>query len=98
MYHIFFIHSSVNTHLVCFHVLALAISAAASIGEHVSFQLMVFFRRVSGSGIAGSHDSPSFRFLRKLHTIIFLQDYYEIKGHILSEIEVIKYLLAKKLV
>ena len=40
MYHIFFIHSSDDGHLGCFHVLAVVHSAAVNIGVHVSFQLM----------------------------------------------------------
>jgi len=32
MYHIFSIHSSVDRHLGCFHVLAIVISAAMNIG------------------------------------------------------------------
>ena len=42
MYHIFFIHSSVEGHLGCFHVLAIARSAAVNTGVHVSFQIRVF--------------------------------------------------------
>ena len=35
--HIFFIHSSVDGHLGCFHVLATVSSATMNIGVHISF-------------------------------------------------------------
>ena len=37
IYHIFFIHSSVDGHLGCIHVLAIVSSAAMNIRVHVSF-------------------------------------------------------------
>ena len=37
MYHIFFIHSSVDGHLGCFHVLTIVNSAAMNIWGHISF-------------------------------------------------------------
>ena len=60
MYHIFFIHSSVDGHLGSFHVLAIVNSAAVNIGVHVSFRIMVFSGYMPGNGIAGSYGSSSF--------------------------------------
>ena len=54
MYHIFFIHFSVDGHLGCFHVLAIVNSVTMDIGVHVSFQIMAFSRYMTGSEIAGS--------------------------------------------
>ena len=68
MYHIFFIHSSVDGHLGSFHVLAIVNSAAVNIGVHVSFRIMVFSGYMPGNGIAGSYGSCTFSFLRSLHT------------------------------
>ena len=44
MYHIFFIHSSVEGHLGCFHVLAIVNSATMNTGVHVSFLSYGFLR------------------------------------------------------
>ena len=54
MYHIFFIHSSVDGHLGYFHALAIVNSAAMNIVVYVSFRIMVFSGYMLRSGIAGS--------------------------------------------
>ena len=61
MYHNF-IHSSVDGHLGCLHVLVIVNSAAVITGVHVSFSIMVFSGYVPSSGILGSYDSfiPNF--------------------------------------
>ena len=57
MYHIFFIHSSVDRHLDCFHVLATANRVAMNIGGYVSFSIMVSSGYTSSSGIVKSYGS-----------------------------------------
>ena len=53
MYHSFLIHSSVDGHLGCSHVLAIANSAAVNTGVHVSLSILVSSVCMPSSGIAG---------------------------------------------
>ena len=54
MYYNFFIHSSVDRHLGCLHVLAIVNVASVNTGVHVSFRIVVFSGYMPNSGIAGS--------------------------------------------
>ena len=70
MYPNFFIHSSVNGHLGCFHVLAIVISASMNIRAHVSFSFLVSSGYMPSSGISGSNGSFISNFLRNLCTVL----------------------------
>ena len=62
MYHNFIIHSSVNGHLGCIHILHIVNSAAMNSGIHGSFSTLVSSGYMPRSGIAGSYGGfiPSF--------------------------------------
>ena len=55
MYHNFFIHSSVDGHLGCLHVLAIVNRAAMNNGIHVSLSILVSSGYMPRNGIAGSY-------------------------------------------
>ena len=57
VYHTFCIHSSVDGHVDCFHVLATVKRATMNTGIHVSLSIMAFSGYVPSSGISGWYDS-----------------------------------------
>ena len=70
MNHNFFIHSSVDGHPVCFHVLAIVNSAAKNTVVHVPFSILVSSGYIPSNGIVGSYGSFIPSFLRNLHTVL----------------------------
>ena len=65
MYHNFFIYSSVDGHLGCFHVLAIVNSAAVNNVIHVSLSVLVSSGYMPKSRIAGSYSGFIPSFLKK---------------------------------
>ena len=53
MYHKFFIPSSVNGHLSCFHALAIVNSASVNNEIHVPFSILVSSVYMTGMGLLG---------------------------------------------
>ena len=71
MYHNFFIHSSVDGHLGCFHVLAIINSAPMNNGINVSLSILVSSGYMPRSGIPGSYGGFIPSFLRNLqHNVL----------------------------
>ena len=69
MYHNFFIHSSVDGHLGCFHVPAVVNSAAVNSGIHVSFSILLSSGYMPRSGLLGHTVFLFLVILRNLHTV-----------------------------
>ena len=66
----FFIHSSVNGHLGCFHVLAVVNSVAMNIGVHVYSSAMVSSGYMPSSEIAGLYGSFIPSISRNLQSVL----------------------------
>ena len=67
IYHNFLIHSSIDGHLGCFHVLAIINSAAMNSGIHVNVSILVSSGYMPRSGIAGSYSGFIPSLLRNLY-------------------------------
>ena len=86
MYHIFFIHSSVNRHLSCFHVLATVNSAAMTLGCTYLFKLVFHFLwiytqewncSIIWQFYFQSFEEPTYCFSQRLHQFTFSPTAYK---------------------
>ena len=70
MYHNFFIHSSIDGHPGCSHVLAIVNSAEMNNEIHVSFSILVSSGYMPRSGLAESYRGSIPNFLRKQDNLL----------------------------
>ena len=66
---VFLIHSYVDRHLGCFHILDIVNGGVMNIGVHVCFSMKVLSRYMPRSGITRWYSTSTFSFLRYLHTV-----------------------------
>ena len=69
LHHTFFIHSSVEGHFGCFHVLVIVNSAAVNIGVQVSLQIIALFGFMPRSGTAESYGYSIFSLFEELPSV-----------------------------
>ena len=69
IYHSFLIHSSVNGHLCCFHVLAI-VNSVANTGAHASLSVKVFSGYMPNGGIVASYGNSIPIFLSSIHNVL----------------------------
>jgi len=70
MYHRLLIHSCVDGHLGCFHLLSIVNSTVMNIGVYVSLSILFSLVCMPSSGIAVSYGSSISSFLSNLHTVL----------------------------
>ena len=75
-----FIHSSVNKHLGCFHVLAIVNSPATNVEEHVSLQIRISSGYMPKSRIAISYGNSVLSFWGISTLVSILVDYIPTNG------------------